>query len=58
MADVVGAMVAQKIVQLRDGLGNIRVADFIDDVKALAGVQVVQVQNIFFRQNRLIQQTW
>ena len=41
-----GAMVAQEMVELGDGVGNVLVADAIDHVDVFAGVQVVEAQTV------------
>ena len=43
---VIGAMVAQEVVEFRNLLGNILIADAIDDIDALAGVKVVEAQAV------------
>ncbi len=43
---VIGAMVAQKVVELRDSAGKVFIADAIDHIDALAGMQVVEAQAV------------
>ena len=43
---VIGAMVAQEVVELRDRVGKVFIADAIDHIDALAGVQVVEAQAV------------
>src|SRR5579859_7744316 len=49
-ADVVGAVVAQEVVQLVERFGDIGVADAVDDVDVFSGVEMVHAQMIFLRQ--------
>ena len=44
VADVLGAMVAQEVVQLGDGAGNVLIADPVDDVDVFARMEVVEFE--------------
>ena len=50
--DVSSAVVAEEVVELGNGSGEVVVADAVDDVDALAGVQVVEVQAVGLRGRR------
>ena len=50
--DVSGAMVSEEVVELRDSFGNVVVANTVDDVDALTGVQVIQMQAVAGRGRR------
>src|SRR5271156_163117 len=43
---VAGAVVAQEVIELGNGFGQITVADAVDDVDVLAGMQVVEMQTV------------
>ena len=43
---VAGAVIAQEVVELSDGLRQVVVADAVDDVDVFAGVQVVEMQTV------------
>ena len=43
---VTGAMVTEKMVQLRNAIGQVLIADAIDHIDMFAGVQVIEAQTV------------
>ena len=44
VGDVVGAVIAEEVVELVEGAGDVVVADAVDDVEGFAGVEVVEME--------------
>ena len=57
-ADILGAVIAQEVVELVERLGDVGVAHTIDDVDVFPGVEMVHAQVILSERSRLRGYDW